>query len=248
LWLSGKETKRIKANDNKNLQGSKPMAATKPPIRVISIDDHALVHEAIRSLIEGRDDIILIGSETNGARGLKAVTEMSPDVVIVDISLADMNGLALAQRIVREMPLTNIVILSMHEERVYVQKALETGAKAYVSKRSHGDHVLQAIRAAAEGGVYIDPAIAGRLLASRGTTAAFAGEGPGAGRAALTEREADVVRMVALGYTAKEIAGHLGITAKSVETYKARACEKLEMKTRTQLVRFAAAQGWLTQS
>jgi DNA-binding NarL/FixJ family response regulator len=223
------------------------MTAGKSPIRVVTIDDHALVHEAVRALLDGRDDMVLVGSETNGSRGLKLACELSPDVAVIDIALGDLSGLTVAERLAKETPLTAIVVLTMHEERFYVRKALEAGAKGYVSKRSSGDRLVEALRAAAEGGVYIDPAIAAQLLAVRGSGAAITSEVLEASRAELTEREADVVRLIALGYTAKEIAGHLGVTAKSVETYKARACEKLNMKTRAQLVRYAASQGWLSQ-
>lgn len=216
------------------------------PIRVVAVDDHALVHDAISLLISGTDDIELIGSETTGTRGLRLVSELKPDVAVIDVSLSDINGLVLAQRIIADSPAVNVVILSMHEDRAYVRRALEVGAKAYVSKRSHGDHLLQAIRAVAEGGVYIDPAVARvLLLGGNGKSGSgFCGNVPGSN---LTERETDVVRLIALGHTAKEIAGRLGVTAKSVETYKARACEKLNMKSRTQLVQYAAAQGWLME-
>jgi DNA-binding NarL/FixJ family response regulator len=152
-----------------------------------------------------------------------------------------------AERLVKEAPFTAIIILTMHEERFYVKKALEVGAKGYISKRSHGDRLVEAIRAAAEGGVYIDPAIAAQLLVqnSSGSKTGTALEGS---RTELTEREADVVRFIALGYTAKEIAGRMGVTAKSVETYKARACGKLSTKSRAQLVSYAASQGWLSRA
>lgn len=214
-------------------------------IKVVTIDDHVIVQEAISSLIDGRDDMELVGSETTGSRGLCLVSEMKPDVAVIDISLPDMNGLILAQRIISENPTVNVVVLSMHDERSYVQRALELGVKAYISKRSQGEHLLQAISSAAEGGVYIDPAVAARLRGGNGKSVGVLGaDGCGPN---LTDREADVVRLIALGYTAKEIAAQLGVTAKSVETYKARACEKLDMKTRKQLVRYAATQGWLAQ-
>lgn len=222
------------------------MATQKSLIRVVAIDDHALVHDAIRAVFDGREDLVLVGTETNGSRGLKLASELSPDIAIIDLALSDMNGLVVAERLAKESPLTAIIVLTMHEERFYVRKALEAGAKGYVSKRSPGERLVEAIRAAEAGGVYIDPAIAAQLLMVRGA-ATTTGAILEASRAELTEREADVVRLIALGYTAKEIAGHLGVTAKSVETYKARACEKLNMKTRAQLVRYAASQGWLSQ-
>ena len=216
-------------------------------IKVVVIDDHALVHDAISSLIDGRDDMILIAAETSATRGLRIIADAKPDVAVVDISLGDMNGLLLAERIANEVPQTNVVMLTMHDDRLYVQRALEVGAKGYVSKRSHGEYLLQAIVAAAAGGVYIDPAVAQRVLGctARGASSKRGLTVDGSG-SKLTEREESVVRLVSLGYTAKEIAGQLGVTMKSVETYKARACEKLGFKSRMQLVRYAATQGWLT--
>jgi DNA-binding NarL/FixJ family response regulator len=217
----------------------------KPTIKVLVIDDHMLVHEALRSLLEDKDDMTLLGSATTGLQGARLIRELKPDVAVIDISLSDMNGLVLAQRTLAENPSTNVVILSMHEERTFVRRALEVGAKAYVSKRSPGDHILQAIAAAAEGGIYIDPNVMPRFL--REKTASRGGKSDHPLGSDLTERESEVIRLIALGHTAKEIAGRIDVTIKSVETYKARACEKLNMKTRSQLVRFAATQGWLAE-
>jgi DNA-binding NarL/FixJ family response regulator len=118
------------------------------------------------------------------------------------------------------------------------------GAKAYVSQRSHGERLAQAIRTAADGGIYIDPAVASAVLTSRGVPVS----GTAAPTSALTSREAEVVRLIAFGYTEKEIGGQLGITVQSVATYKARACEKLGLKRRPQLVLYAMAQGWISKS
>jgi DNA-binding NarL/FixJ family response regulator len=220
---------------------------TEGNIRVVVVDDHMLVHEAVGSLMRDRDDMVLVGSAITGVQATRLVGDLKPDVVVIDIALLDMNGLVLAQRITTENPAVNVVVLSMHEDRAYVRRALGVGVKAYVSKRSRGAHLLQAISVAAEGGVYIDPTIVPRLLGEKGASASgrvFCADDLGSN---LTERESEVVRLVALGNTAKEIAGQLDVTVKSVETYKARACEKLNMKTRSQLVRFAAIQGWLTE-
>jgi DNA-binding NarL/FixJ family response regulator len=219
--------------------------AEKNVIRVAIVDDHALVHEAIGSLIEDTEDLVLVGSAPTAARGVQLIRAVKPNVAVIDISLPDMNGLLLAQKLVREFPAVNIVVLSMYEDLGYVRQALDAGAKAYVSKRSQTTHLLQAIHAAAGGGIYIDPAVAPRLLAGQGKSGDVFGAEPLGTN--LTERELGVVRLIALGHTAKEVAGQLGVTVKSVETYKARACEKLHVKTRSQLVRYAAIQGWLTQ-
>jgi DNA-binding NarL/FixJ family response regulator len=211
-------------------------------IRIVTVDDHMLVHEAVSALLGDSLDVTLAGTATTGAQALRLVRDLKPDIAVVDISLSDMNGLVLAQRIVSENPAVRVVVLSMHEGLAYVRRALDVGAKAYVSKRSPGERLLQAIRAAAEGGVYIDPALVPRLLGGkRASVTSFSADALGP---KLTERETDVVRLIALGNTAKEISGQLGVTVKSVETYKSRACQKLNMKTRTQLVRYAATRGW----
>jgi DNA-binding NarL/FixJ family response regulator len=208
-------------------------------ITVILVDGHRLIHYAFRFLLGETDDLIFAGSAITREEGLKLARETVPDVAVIEISQAIMDGLLLVQQITREIPSTNIVALSAHEERHFVQKAFDFGAKAYVSKRSHGDRLLQAIRAAAEGGLYIDPVTTPAMFTRRGT-ASSASAGP-----TLTAREVEVVRLIAQGYIAKEIAGMLGIADKSVATYKARACKKLGLARRPELVRYAEAAGWL---
>jgi DNA-binding NarL/FixJ family response regulator len=208
---------------------------------VILVDGHRLIHYAFRFLLGETDELMFAGSAITREEGLKLARETVPDVAVIEISQAITDGLLLMQQITREVPSTNIVALSANEERHVVQKAFDFGAKAYVSKRSHGDRLLQAIRAAAEGGLYIDPVTTPAMLTRRGTAIpANAGAGP-----ALTARELEVVRFIAQGYIAKEIAGMLGIADKSVATYKARACKKLGLTRRPELVRYAEAAGWL---
>jgi DNA-binding NarL/FixJ family response regulator len=210
-------------------------------LTVILVDGHRLIHYAFRFLLGETDELMFAGSAITREEGLKLARETVPDVAVIEISQAITDGLLLMQQITREVPSTNIVALSANEERHVVQKAFDFGAKAYVSKRSHGDRLLQAIRAAAEGGLYIDPVTTPAMLTRRGTAIpANAGAGP-----ALTARELEVVRFIAQGYIAKEIAGMLGIADKSVATYKARACKKLGLTRRPELVRYAEAAGWL---
>jgi DNA-binding NarL/FixJ family response regulator len=209
-------------------------------ITVILVDGHRLIHYAFRFLLGETDELMFAGSAITREEGLKLARETVPDVAVIEISQA-MDGLLLMQQITRDVPSTNIVALSAQDERHVVQKAFDFGAKAYLSKRSHGDRLLQAIRAAAEGGLYIDPVIAPAMLPRRGAAiSSSAGAGP-----TLTAREVEVVRLIAQGYIAKEIAGMLGIGDKSVATYKARACQKLGLTRRLELVRYAEAAGWL---
>jgi len=215
-------------------------------IRIVAIEDHALLLEAMGSFTNARDDMTLVAAERSARRGLQAIADSKPDVAIIAIPLSDMNGLVLAGRIINDHPATKVVILSMHEDRALVQQALQIGVKGYVSKRSPVEHLLQAITATAEGARYIDPAIASKILGSPDDNRSSK-EPPDAAnlRLGLTKREADTVRLIALGYTAKEVAAQLGVSVKSVETVKSRASEKLDLRTRAQLVRYAATQGWL---
>jgi DNA-binding NarL/FixJ family response regulator len=212
-------------------------------IRVILVDGHGLIHDAVRSLLDAAEDTILVGSTKARDEGLKLACETIPDVAVIEIPQGIMDGLLLVQQIVREVPLTNIVVLSTHEDHRLVRKAFDLGVKAYVSKRSHGEHLLRAIRAAAEGGVYTDPAVAPATIAQRGVPIPNNADA----EPTLTAREVEVVRLIAQGYAAKEIGGMLGITVKSVATYKARACEKLGRRTRRELVLFAETAGWLEE-
>ena len=148
-------------------------------ITVILVDGHRLIHYAFRFLLGETEDLIFTGSAITREEGLKLARETVPDVAVIEISQAIMGGLLLVQQIAREIPSTNIVALSAQDERHVVQKAFDFGAKAYVSKRSHGDRLLQAIRAAAEGGLYIDPVIAPAMLPRRGAAiSSSAGAGP----------------------------------------------------------------------
>ena len=157
--------------------------------------------------------------------------------------MPELNGIVLSRRLAGEMPELRLLVLTLHEDRAYLNQALEAGVRGYVLKRSAVENLVQAIRAVLVGGLYIDPAIVGRVFESKQINkrlAARKGVAP-----ALTDREADVLKMAALGFTNKEIASRLDVGVKSIETYKARGLEKLGLKTRAALVRFASAQGWL---
>ncbi|WP_162501617.1 response regulator transcription factor, partial [Methylobacterium crusticola] len=134
--------------------------------------------------------------------------------------------------------------LSAHDDRTYVRQALGAGARGYVLKRSVGENLLQAIRAVSGSGLYLDPAIADRFVPISDLIVPRAGGRCERGAPPLTEREREVIRLIALGFTNKEVAGKLGVTAKSVETYKTRASEKLDIRTRSKIVQYAMLQGW----
>jgi DNA-binding NarL/FixJ family response regulator len=212
--------------------------------RVVLADDHPIVLNGLRTLINAEDDLDLVGEASSGTSALKLIREVQPDVAVIDISMLEMNGILLSRRLAEQLPQLKILVLTLHEDRAYVKQALDAGVRGYVLKRSAAENLVQAIRAVVVGGLYVDPAIAHRVFDSESNR--IGRPKGGFGVSDLTDRETDVLKLVALGYTNKEVAGRLDIGVKSVETYKARGTEKLGLKTRADLVRFASAQGWLT--
>jgi len=214
--------------------------------RIILADDHPIILSGLRNLIQAEDDLDLVGEASNGAMALAVIRETRPDVAVIDISMPGLNGILLTRRLASEMPLVRILILTLHEDRAFVKQAFDAGARGYVLKRSAAECLIQAIRAVIVGGLYVDPAIAKRMFdvsprrAGRSKAGAIGAE--------LTEREAEVLKLTALGFTNKEIARQLDVGIKSIETYKARGTEKLGLKTRAELVRYASSQGWLADA
>jgi DNA-binding NarL/FixJ family response regulator len=212
-------------------------------IRIVLADDHPIVLDGLRNLIRAEPDFELVGEAASGLSALKIIREQRPDVAVLDISMPELNGIVLSRRLAGEMPALRLLVLTLHEDRAYLNQAIEAGVRGYVLKRSAVENLVQAIRAVMVGGLYIDPAIVGRVFESKQVNKrllARKGVAP-----ALTDREADVLKMAALGFTNKEIASRLDVGVKSIETYKARGLEKLGLKTRAELVRYASGQGWL---
>lgn len=211
--------------------------------RIVLADDHPIVLDGLRNLIRAEADFELVGEAASGLAALKVIREQRPDVAVLDISMPEINGIVLSRRLAAEMSQVQVLMLTLHEDRAYLNQALEAGVRGYVLKRSAVENLVQAIRAVLVGGIYVDPAISSRALdgkRSSGKATPHNGSAP-----ALTEREAAVLKMASLGFTNKEIASRLDIGVKSVETYKARGLEKLGLRTRAELVRYASTQGWL---
>lgn len=214
-----------------------------PRYRIVLADDHPIVLNGLRNLIAAERDLELVGEASSGLAALKMIREQRPDVAVVDISMPELNGILVGRRLASEMPSVRLLVLTLHENRAYLKQALDAGIRGYVLKRSAAANLIQAIRAVAIGGLYVDPAIANRLF-DAGPKRAGRQKG-GGGVPDLTDREAEVLKLVALGLTNKEIARQLDIGVKSVETYRARGSEKIGLQTRAELVRYASAQGWL---
>jgi DNA-binding NarL/FixJ family response regulator len=209
-------------------------------VRVFLIDDHGVLREGLRLLIDAQEDLCVVGAAEQGRGAVEAIkTAGGADVLVLDISMPDATGAQVAQAIRTALPETKIVILTRHGEKAYIQQMLQSGANAYVLKQTAAEVLLTAIRTVVSGGTYFDPAVAGKLFEP--------GARPlrGAAPEDLTAREREVLTMVAYGHTNKEIASLLGITVKTVETHKTNAMQKLEITNRAELVRFALQQGWL---
>ncbi|MGF7163603.1 DNA-binding NarL/FixJ family response regulator [Rhodoligotrophos appendicifer] len=215
------------------------------PIRTIIVDDHPVVLAGARALLESSDDIVCVGEASNGTDALALIEATKPDVAILDVSLPDINGLVLTEQILHRHSNVHVVIMTLHHDRSYVQRALQSGAKGFVQKCSAGQNLLLAVRTVTLGGLFFDPPTALEMTSPGDAHAALAKSVDPLG---LTAREQDVLRMVALGFSNKEIAARANISIKSIETYKARATEKLRLHSRAQIVRFAITHGWMTDT
>lgn len=209
-------------------------------LRVLLADDHVVVREGVRALVDAQPDMVVVGDAADGPTALERAAALDPDVVVVDVSLPGMGGAEVTAALVKADPDRRVLALTVHEDRGYLRLLLEAGATGYVLKRAAAAELIQAIRAVAAGGTYIDPALAASVVGR------FVRSAPGsAPRVELSDREAEVVKMIAHGYSNKEIAGRLGLSVKTVETYKTRSLEKLGLRSRVDIVRYAVLRGWL---
>ena len=211
--------------------------------RIVLADDHPIVLAGLRNLVCAVDDLELCGEATTGPAALRVISEQRPDVAVVDISMPGLNGIILVRRLAKELPSVRALVLTLHEDRAYLKQALEAGARGFVLKRSAAENLIGAIRAVAVGGLYVDPGMAHHMSEDRQSRKRQSTDGEPFPN--LTDREASVLKFIALGFTNKEIARRLGIGVKSIETHKARALTKLDLNTRADIVRYASAQGWL---
>lgn len=214
-------------------------------LRVVLADDHAVVREGLKSVVNAQPDMRVVGEAADGEAAWRAAVELAPDVLVVDLSMPVLGGAEATARVRRDCPGVKVLALTVHEERLYLTQLLRAGASGYVLKRAAAGELVRAIRAVAAGETYVDPALTGALVEGYLDGAAAAAAPPPAD--ALSDRERDVLLRIAQGFSNKEIAAALGLSVKTVETYKARVAEKLALRTRVDIVRFAARQGWLDE-
>jgi DNA-binding NarL/FixJ family response regulator len=210
--------------------------------RVFLIDDHSVLRQGLRLLLDRQPDMEVVGEAEQGRGAASAIERAGgAEVVVLDISLADTTGLAVAGELRAAFPLIRIIALTRHSEKAYVQQMMRRGANGYVLKQTGSEALIAAIRAVVVGGTYLDPAIAGKTFEAPPAVRAMGGD-------ELTPREREVLTMVAWGHTNKEIASTLGITVKTVETHKTNGMRSLGITSRAELVRFAISQGWLQRT
>lgn len=211
-------------------------------LRIVLADDHAVVREGLKHLVNAQPDMEVVGEAADGEAAWRAARELAPDVLVMDLSMPVLSGAEATERVRRDCPGVKILALTVHEESVYLELQLRAGASGYVLKRAAAVDLVRAVRTVAAGGTYIDPSIAGTLVEGYLGAREIAADAP---HDALSEREREVLVRIARGYSNKEIAAQLALSVKTVETYKARMAEKLGLRTRVDIVRYAARQGWL---
>jgi DNA-binding NarL/FixJ family response regulator len=209
------------------------------PIRVLIVDDHAVVRSGIRLLLEREPDLEPVGEAGTGREAIFEARSTKPDVVLMDVVMPEQSGLEALPVLLHEHPDVKVVRLSMQDDPRYVREAFAAGASGYVLKEAADAEVVAAVREAARGGRYVNPELGARLVAANAEAERRAEEDP------LTEREREVLRLLALGHTNQEIASQLYISVRTAETHRAHVMQKLRFTTRAELVRYALAQGLL---
>lgn len=214
-------------------------------LRILLADDHVTVRQGLKMLIESQGDMTVVSEASDGTAAVEQARALRPDVVVMDISMPGMNGLVATRTLKAVQPDTVIVILTRHGDDAYLQELLRAGADGYVLKQSAASELVQAIRATSARNQYLDSALTARVTAG---FLAKSGRKAQATGVSLSDREAEVLRLIAAGYSNKEIAAQLELSVKTVEVHKANASRKLGLKGRIDIVKYALLQGWLSDT
>lgn len=213
-------------------------------IRVLVVDDHAILRDGIRSLLERQEDIRVVGEAANGREAIERVQELAPDLVLMDVAMPEMDGLEATRQIKTRFPQVRVLILTQHDDHEYVEPMLRAGASGYVLKRSGGREVVTAIRQVFEHGAYLEPSITRQVI--EGLTQPEP-KTP-ASTVDLTGRETQVLHYLISGKSNKEIAHILGISPKTVSVHRSSLMVKLGVRSSVELLRYAARAGWIDPS
>ena len=220
------------------------MTAPTHKIRVIIADDHAILRAGLRMLVNAQADMEVVAEAPDGEKAVQAARETRPDVALLDLAMPGIGGMKALQEMARSCRKTRVLVLTMHDDPAYLRSVLAAGASGYLLKQTVDTELLAAIRAVHRGGTYVDPSLANVLvqdvLAKRGTKARSKRPVN-----ILSDREQQVLKFVAQGYSSQEIAKRIFVSVKTVETYRARIADKLDLRTRSALVRYAVRMGLL---
>jgi two-component system response regulator NreC len=208
-------------------------------IRAVVVDDHAVVRSGIKLLLDREKDIEVVGEAGNAKDAIFRARALKPDVILLDVVMPGQSGIEVLPSLLKEAPDAKVLVLSMQDDASYVREAFAAGASGYVLKEAADEEVVAAVREIAGGGRYVHPALGARLVAAEAQERAAAEADP------LSDREREVLRLLALGHTNQEIAKMLYISVRTAETHRAHIMQKLRLSTRAELVRYALSQGLL---
>ena len=215
-------------------------------LRILLADDHAVLRDGLAMLVNGQPDMQVVAQAADGLEAVRLAELHAPDVAVLDVSMPTLGGADAAERIRSVCPDVRVLALTRHAEQGYLRRLLAAGAKGYVLKRTAGDALIDAIRIVASGGTYVDPALSAGLV-DRNITV-FGRQAKGAHDCPqLSNREIEVLRLIAWGLSNKEVAGRLGISIKTIESHKASAVDKLRLRGRSDILRYAMSQNWLAE-
>ena len=211
-------------------------------IRTVIVDDHAVVRSGLRLVLESEDDIEVVAEAADARNAVFETRAHRPDVILLDVVMPGRSGIEAIPDLLEESPESKVLVLSMQDDPAYVREAFGAGASGYVLKEAADDEVVAAVREVAKGERYVHPALGARLVAAEAEERVRAAEDP------LSDREHEILRLLALGHTNQEIAGQLYLSVRTVETHRAHIMQKLRIQTRAELVRYALEQGMLDSS
>ena len=214
-------------------------------IRIMLVDDHPVVRTGLKTLLGYQDDFQVVGEAENGVEAVSQALEHNPDVVLMDITMEGMSGLEAIRRIKEHLPEIKVLVLTVHDSEDYLRQALAAGATGYVLKQAADAELAVAIRAVYRGDLFLYPSLTRLVLPDLGHDTPSRGQVQKTGWEQLSHREKQVLRLVALGYTSQDIAAQLFLSAKTIETYRARVMRKLDLRSRSALVRYALERGLL---
>jgi DNA-binding NarL/FixJ family response regulator len=212
-------------------------------VRILLAEDHETVRAGLKLIVNSQPDMEVVGEATDGRTAIAQAEKLHPDIVLMDISMPQLNGLKATEKLKESQPGVKVLTLTRHKDDGYLQQLLRAGASGYVLKQSPPAELLHAIRAIAAGGKYLDPAVAGKVMGTYAGRQSAATSGKPL--ETLSDREAEVLRLIAWGHSNKEVAARLEISVKTVEVHKANSMKKLGMRSRIDIVRYALLQGWL---